>query len=164
MTEISVDKAFTRMARICSGREYCRLDITKKLERYNLEHSQINDVITRLEEENFLNENRYVRSFVNDKTNFGKWGRKKIEFALKQKSISKDIINEVFAEMPQPSMEELLLPLLMKKYKSVKGNTEFDKRGKLIRFALGRGFTMDETLRCVEKIFDNNKSDEIYNS
>lgn len=164
MNEISVDKAYSRMARICSGREYCRLDIRKKLDRYNLDHFQIDEIISRLEKDNFLDENRFVRSFINDKTNFGKWGRKKIEFALKQKNIPKEIIYEMFEEIPQPSMEEFLMPLLKKKYKSVKGNTEYDKRGKLIRFALGRGFSMDETIKCVEKIFDKNNMDELYNS
>lgn len=164
MTEISNDKAFSRMARICSSREYCRMDIRNKLERFELDQSRVDEVISRLEEDNFLNENRFVRSFINDKTNFGKWGRIKIEFALKQKGISKEIIDKAFSELPHPSIEDLILPLLQKKFKSVKGNTEYDKRAKLIRFVLGRGFSMDETLRCIDIIFAKNNSDEFNNS
>lgn len=150
--QISEEKAFVLMATLCAKREYCTLDIRKKLSRYLLDDNVIDKIIDRLKAEKYIDEARYCHSFINDKLRFDKWGRKKIEFTLRQKQIPLELISNAFLEFPDEMFNESLETLLRNKLKTIKSDSNKEKRFKLIRFAIGRGFLMDETLACVERI------------
>ncbi len=150
--QITEEKAFALMATLCAKREYCTLDIRKKLSRYLLDDDAIDKIIDRLKAEKYIDEARYCHSFINDKLRFNKWGRKKIEFALKQKQIPLEFISDAFLKFSDEMLNESLETLLRNKLKTIKSDSDKAKRSKLIRFAIGRGFVMDETLRCVERI------------
>ena len=61
-----------------------------------MDDDAIDKIIDRLKAEKYIDEARYCRSFINDKLRFNKWGRKKIEFALKQKQIPLELISDAF--------------------------------------------------------------------
>jgi regulatory protein len=63
-----------------------------------------------------------------------------------------ELISNAFLEFPDEMFNESLETLLRNKLKTIKSNSDKEKRFKLIRFAIGRGFLMDETLACVERI------------
>lgn len=149
---ISEKQAFTRMARLCSQKEYSSFDISQKLYRLNFTSKEIENIVNRLIEENFINDERFVRSYIGDKLKFNKWGKKKIELTLKQKKIPQGIIYKVFKEYSASELNKSLESVLEKKWKSVKGATDNEKKGKLIRYALGRGFEMKEILSCMQKL------------
>lgn len=140
------------MARICSRKEYASFDIILKLRRMELPNPIVDKIIERLKKEKYLDEKRFVRSYIHDKLYFNKWGKKKITLFLKQKQLPRELIEESFSEFPDNSFGESLLPVLEKKWKSVKGRSDYEKRGKLIRYALGRGFSMDEIMACMKKM------------
>ena len=98
--QISEEKAFVLMATLCAKREYCTLDIRKKLSRYLLDDNVIDKIIDRLKAEKYIDEARYCHSFINDKLRFDKWGRKKIEFTLRQKQIPLELISNAFWNFP----------------------------------------------------------------
>jgi regulatory protein len=150
--KISNERAYLHMATLCAKREYCTSDIRKKLSRYCLDDDDVEKIINRLKAEKYIDEVRYCRSFISDKLRFNKWGRKKIEFALRQKLIPLDFISNAFLDFSDDMLNESLESLLENKVRSIQRGSEREKRSKLIRFAIGRGFSMDETLRCVEKI------------
>lgn len=145
-------EAYAKMARICSRKEYASFDIILKLRRMELPNPIVDKIIERLKKEKYLDEKRFVRSYIHDKLYFNKWGKKKITLFLKQKQLPRELIEESFSEFPDNSFGESLLPVLEKKWKSVKGRSDYEKRGKLIRYALGRGFSMDEIMACMKKM------------
>lgn len=149
---ISEEKAFIRMARLCSQKGYCSFDISQKLYRMNLETEEIENIVNRLNKDNFINDERFARSYIGDKLKINKWGKKKIELSLRQKQVNQSIINKIFKEYSESELNKSLEPVLQKKWKSIKGKTENDKKGKLIRFALGRGFEMKEVIDCMKSI------------
>ena len=155
--QLAEEKIFVKMATLCAKRESCESEIRKKLDRYDLQEDAVKRMITRLEKENYLNERRYCRSFIHDKHQFNKWGRTKIEFALRQKQIPSEVIASAFSEFPVSWFGEPLLELLQRKSKTMKAKNDFEKRTKLIRYALGKGYTMDETLRCLDRLFEKNQ-------
>jgi regulatory protein len=106
-------------------------------------------ILARLREEGFLDEARYCRAYVNDKTRIAKWGRNKILYALRQKQISADDIQSAFRDIETADVAEQLAEILRQKRKTVKGRDEYEIRAKLIRFALGRGFDMDDILKQI---------------
>lgn len=152
LKNISPSKAMSRMAAQCARREYAAFDIETKLQRYNLDSSTIEEIIAQLKKDKFIDETRFTRSFIKDKLQFNKWGRKKIEYALKQKRIPNNIVNKVFEEFTDQDLNGALLDIMQAKWKTIKGDTNYERRTKLIRFALSRGFDMDNIMKQIDKI------------
>lgn len=150
--KISKEKALSNMMRICSRKEYCTFDIKQKLYKLQLSTNEIETIIENLTKNKFISDERYTRSYISDKLKFSKWGVVKIKHHLNQKRIPDSIINDVLEELEPSLLNENLMPLIEQKMKSVKGNTEYDKRAKVIRFALGRGFEMSDIIKCLDKI------------
>ena len=149
---ISESKALSRMADLCARREYCVFDIETKLKRYNLDKETIEKIITRLIKEKYIDEVRYTRGFIKDKIRFNRWGKTKIEFALRQKRVPEDIVAEAFLEYTDEELNNSLQDLLQAKWKTIKGDSDYEKRNKLIRFGLSRGFDMNNILKCIKNI------------
>jgi regulatory protein len=149
---ISESKALSRMANLCARREYCVFDIETKLKRYNLDKETIEKIITRLIKEKYIDEVRYTRGFIKDKIRFNRWGKTKIEFALRQKRVPEDIVAEAFLEYTDEELNNSLQDLLQAKWKTIKGDSDYEKRNKLIRFGLSRGFDMNNILKCIKNI------------
>lgn len=148
----SEDKAYSKMAYLCARKEYCISDIKDRLQKYALETEQVEKVIERLVQEKFIDESRYVRSFVHDRLKFNKWGKVKIEYLLRQKQISQAMIDNVFDEYSEHELNESLHDILQAKWRTIRGNTDYEKQNKLIRFALGRGFEMNKILESIKKL------------
>lgn len=106
-------------------------------------------VIEVLKNGKYTDDYRFARSYIGDKLRFAKWGKGKIEFALKGKKIPEEIIGRAFSEFSDELLSHSLPPLLEKKLNSLKGKPEYEKRSKAIRFALNRGFSMQEILACL---------------
>ena len=124
----------------------------KKLVAWELPDDAIKRIIDRLKKEKYLDDNRFARSFINDKLRFNKWGKTKIIFELKKLNISSSIYDPVLDELAGDEFEKQLMHILSVKVKSVKAKNDYDKKTKLIRFALGRGFSMDLSIKCVDKL------------
>lgn len=149
---ISEAKALSRMAHQCARKECCVFDIKTKLLRYNLDADVIERIIAELKKEKYIDELRFTRSFINDKIRFNKWGKVKIEFALRQKRIPENIVSEAFLDYSENQLNDSLPDLLQAKWKTIKGNTEYEKQNKLIRFALSRGFEMNNIRQCLKNL------------
>ena len=149
---ISETKALSRMANLCARREYCVFDIETKLQRYNLENDIIKSIIANLINEKDIDELRFTRSFIRDKIRFNKWGKTKILYALRQKRVPENIVNEAFLDFTDNDLNDSLQELLEAKWNTIKGNSDYEKQTKLIRFGLSRGFDMANILQCIKKL------------
>jgi regulatory protein len=146
---ITFEQALNKLANYCSRAERCVLDVRKKMDAWEMAKDEQDKIIRRLQQEKFLDEGRYCRAFVNDKSKYAYWGAFKIKYELKQKQIPEDLIRESLNNLNPEENRELLRRLIDRKRKSVKGKNEFEIRQKLIRFAAGRGFSSEE----IEKAF-----------
>jgi regulatory protein len=149
---ISETKALSRMANLCARREYCVFDIETKLQRYNLENDIIKSIIAKLKNEKYIDELRFTRSFIRDKIRFNKWGRTKILYTLRQKRVPENIVNEAFLDFTDNDLNDSLQELLEAKWNTIKGNSDYEKQTKLIRFGLSRGFDMANILQCIKNL------------
>lgn len=147
---VTPEKAYARMTRICARKEYAPFDIRQKLLLLGLTDNVVDKLLKRLIKERYIDERRYAESYIRDKFNFNKWGKRKIELHLAQKRISPDVVRDAFAQFSESQFSELLLLLLQKKLKSVSGRSVAERRMKLVRYALGRGFTVDEIGQCLK--------------
>lgn len=150
MTE---QQAIGRIASYCSKAERAKSDVYKKLDAWQLDSDAIGRIISLLEKENFLNEERFCQSFIKDKLRFNKWGKAKIVFELKKKQVSDNLINKAFDCLDEEcNFETSLLKLLQTKMPQVKAKSEYEKRIKLFRFASGKGYSSDLIKKCLNKI------------
>jgi regulatory protein len=138
--EISYDLLLKKAAAYCSKQEVCPYDITSKLEIWGADLQQSEKIVQYLERERYIDVERYCRSFVNDKFRFNKWGKLKITQALYAKHIPDGIIELGLEVLDVSLYEQTLYELLVKKGKEIKYGSDYEKQGKLINFALQRGF------------------------
>ncbi|MCL2651095.1 MAG: RecX family transcriptional regulator [Candidatus Azobacteroides sp.] len=152
MKQLSEAEALHKSAAYCSLADRCIDDVRKKLTRWEIELTVQNKIIQRLIQEHFLDEERFCRSFVNDKVKFNKWGINKIKFELRKRNIPENLIYSTINSINPEENRKRLLQLLISKKKSVKGKNDFEIQQKLMRFAAGRGFAVDDILWAIEKI------------
>ncbi len=145
-------EALKRVQNICSKQEKCRRDIHEKLISWNLPDKEINTFIASLEKEGFIDEQRYAESFVRDKLRINKWGKRKIEYLLKQKHIPEHMISTSLDQIRNDEYKELLHTEIMKKLKSLRTTNSYEKKRKLIQFAQQRGFEYEVIYQVLDKI------------
>lgn len=150
MKEVSEQGAFLQLSGLCAQAEHCQHEMLEKMKRWGLSEEAQARVMAKLTEERYVDDERYARAFVNDKVRYNKWGRLKVEQALWQKHISDDIRSRVLDEIDDDEYISVLQPLLKQKRKSTKAANDYEMKQKLIRFALGRGFTYDIICQCLE--------------
>lgn len=148
--QLTYEQALIKLTALCAKGEHCKEEMRTKMRRWGIEESEQEKILLYLVEERYIDETRYARYFINDKVKYNKWGIKKVEQALYYKRIPKDIYEPILNEIENEDYEEILLPLLKHKVKNVKADSDYEKKGKLIRFALQRGFTMEQALHCLD--------------
>lgn len=143
-------EAFLQLAALCARSEHCQYEMTEKMRRWELGNDLQARVIARLVSERYVDDERYARAFVKDKIIYNKWGRRKIEQALWQKHIDEDIRQQVLDEVDDEEYLSVLRPLLKQKRRTTKANSDYEMNQKLMRFALGRGYTFDLIRQCLD--------------
>ena len=88
------------------------------------------------------------------KFRFNRWGRDKIVRGLRLKGISDDNISLALEELKPDEAVATLKELLRAKARNLKYKDHYDRYAKLIRFALSRGFSMDDAGRCIRELDD----------
>lgn len=146
------EQILAKLTASCARVEHCLDDMRKKMERWQVEVDVQEEALRYLVKEKFIDESRYARYFINDKIKYNRWGRRKVEQALYFKHIPREVYQPILDEMADDDYEEILLPLLQTKVKSVKYNSDYEKRMKLIRFAMQRGFSYSQAETCVSKL------------
>ena len=143
-------EAYLTLAALCARSEHCQWEMLEKMRRWELDDETQARVMARLVEERYVDDERYARAFVKDKVRYNKWGRRKVEQALWQKRIADDIRERVLDEVDEEEYLNVLRPLLKQKRKSIKAENDYELNQKLVRFALGRGFTYDIIRQCID--------------
>lgn len=150
MKEITAQEAYLRLTALCAQAEHCRQEMRDKMTRWEIDSDTQEQIISRLVKERYIDDERYARAYVNDKIRYQKWGRRKVQQGLWQKRIDSDVQERVLAEVDDEEYLSVLCPLLKQKRKSVKAASDYELNQKLIRFALGRGFTYDIIRQCLD--------------
>lgn len=157
--EITETEALNRLMTYCAAAEHCKSEISEKLQRWGIAYAAIDRIIAQLEQEKYIDEERYCRAFVNDKYRFEKWGKVKIAQALQLKKIPSVVYASFLNGIDEEEYLSILRGLLASKRKSIRATDEFELNGKLVRFALSRGFEMKDIRRCID-IPDENEETE----
>lgn len=146
---MTVNEALSKTMKLCSGKEYAISEIQQKLTDWGITDEDSQQILDRLQEEKFLDENRMARFYANDKLKFNRWGKVKIKYMLQQKGVSREAIQAALEEIPQELYRTLLAEELQKKRKSIKDTDPYIIKAKLFQFATGRGFESDVIYKLI---------------
>jgi len=135
------DEIKEKLANFCVYQDRCHWDVEKKMREYDLIPEAKDEIFIYLIQNNFLNEERFVKSFVRGRFNQKKWGRNKIKMALTQRQIPEQLIRIGFEEIDEDEYLKVLKELFVKKQEELKSETNsFKKNLKLRNYLLQKGF------------------------
>lgn len=149
MNTMTEQEAYLRLAALCAQAEHCEYEMQENMRRWEIADDAQARVMQRLITERYVDDERFARAFANDKVKYNKWGRRKVEQAMWLKHIAEDIRQRVLDSIDDEEYIAILRPLLQQKRRSVKARNDYELRQKLIKFAIGRGFTMDIIKQCI---------------
>ena len=132
-----------RMARYCAFRERCECEVRAKLADLGVLNQQADDFVRKLKAENFIDDQRFLESFVRGKFRNNKWGRNRIKLELQQRGFSDADISDSFEFIPEEEYISLLKELLLDKFNHVHEPDIYVKRSKVAAYVIRKGFEPD---------------------
>ena len=137
---LTPDQVLDKMAKFCAYQERCVKDVKDKLRTFDISQEAKDKILEYLMENRFVNDERFAKSFVRGKINQSGWGVNKIRFHLIQKGIDKELIDEVLGQTDEEFYRQRLVDVLKTKAKTVKADSDFEKKRKLAAYAMQKGF------------------------
>ena len=140
-----------RLRGLCSRREYCYADVLKKAkDALDGDAQAAKEVADVLVEDKYVDDLRYASAYARDKASIQGWGDVKIKYMLSAKGIAASVISEALQEIDRDKSSSRLYKLLENKLRSLKDDPQC--RLKLLRFALGRGYSYDEASHTIDQL------------
>lgn len=144
------ESIFGRMTALCSRCEYCTGDIESKIRRMAASSDvevDVEGLLKRLKDEGYVDDDRYAAAFAADKAALDGWGPAKIAFALRKKGLSSQSVDKAVDGIDREKADEKLEKIMAAKARSLADDP--DKRNKLIKFALSRGYGYDRIKKLI---------------
>tara|TARA_B100001287_G_C22669232_1_gene524432 strand:- start:209 stop:664 length:456 start_codon:yes stop_codon:yes gene_type:complete len=150
MSSLGFNEIILRCERYCAYQERCSHEVVQKIKAVGIEDSKkIKEILQHLRSFNFLNDTRFVESYIDGKVSIKKWGVNKIKAGLFEKKINPKLINDGVAKIDRTRYEKNLRSLFEKKIKGVPGfASEFKEKSKVMRFLASKGYTIEEINSC----------------
>jgi regulatory protein len=136
----TVQEATRKLEHYCAYQERCHKEVRQKLTDMYMIPEAIDVIVVHLLEHNFLNEERFAKTFVSGKFRIKAWGRRRLTYELKKKDIGKVNINQALAEISDEEYVEVFNDLAEKRVNFIKETNVYKKRKKLIDYLLYRGW------------------------
>lgn len=136
-------QALLKAASYCAYQERAQQEVRDKLYEWGLHHEDVEEIISQLISDNFLNEERFAIAYTLGKLRIKSWGKIKIKQSLKLKRVSDPLIKIAFSKIDLDEYEDKLHDLLDKKQLSLKDKDVYILKNKLFQYALSRGFESD---------------------
>lgn len=154
MKKIRLDKAQARLAirGFCAYQERAQQEVRDKLYEYGLSTPDVEELLTELISENFLNESRFAEQFAGGHFRIKHWGKLKIQYALQQKRVSPYNIKQALQTIDLDHYEKVLEVLALKKWNSLRGNSIIMRKQKVKAFLQQRGFEVGFILNVLNRL------------
>lgn len=135
--------ALLKAADYCAYQERSQQEVRDKLYSYGLHHDEVEETISELITEGYINEERFAKAYAGGKFRIKGWGRRKIIQGLKQHRISEYCIKKGMSEIDPDDYFETLIQHLRKKLPTIETDSDYILKGKLAQHVIAKGFEMD---------------------
>lgn len=137
---ISQDEALAKLQKYCAYQDRCHQEVRSKLLDLGVYGDALEEIIAELIQDNFLNEERFARSYARGKFRIRQWGRNKIKQELKFRRISDYCLRKAMEEITEEDYEQTLEGLIEKKWREVREKDAFKKRAKIANYLVQKGY------------------------
>ena len=143
---------YDKLTRYCEGQERCRYDLIQKCYRLKIDRSASEEYIIQLEKSGFLNEDRYLKLYIESHLNHKKWGFAKIKAALSAKGFKAAQYKHLIENADVNEYYNTALKIAIKKNTTIKSKSAQDHRMKLMRFLMGKGYEQEIIKRVMKQL------------
>lgn len=151
----SITEATRKLESYCAYQDRCHKEVIDKLKGMRMIPQAIDQIIGHLIEHNFLNEERFAKSFARGKFNIKKWGKNRIVNELKQRQISRFNIKTALKEIDDSCYLETLDILAKKRLNQITETNVQKKRKKLADYLLYRGWESNLVYEKLKELIPN---------
>ncbi|NAY91957.1 recombinase RecX [Muricauda sp. JGD-17] len=148
----SVKEAQKQMEHFCAYQERCHQEVFEKLRALRMIPTAIDQIMTHLIQENYLNEERFAKSFARGKFRIKKWGKKRIVQELKQRKISMYNIKGALSEIEEEDYLQTLDELAKKRLSQLTETNIQKRKKKLADYLLYRGWESDLVYAKIQEL------------
>ncbi len=143
-TKIIDEKAaYAKAEHYCAYQERSQQEVRDKLYEWGLHSKAVENIISRLIGDNFLNEERFAKAYTQGKFKQKGWGKIKIKQGLKFKKVPDVLIKKALQTILYDDYLQTLQNVLTKKAALITEKQPFKRRYKLQQYALSRGYEND---------------------
>ncbi len=153
MKTLTPAQAREKIRRYCAFQERSHQEVRNKLYEYGVYRSDIDEMLTDLITEGYLNEERFSKAFAGGKFRMKKWGRIKISHALESKGISPNCIRIGLKEIDETSYVNTLRELLEEKSRQIDKETIFVLRDRISKYAIQKGYEPEIVWTEINQLF-----------
>jgi regulatory protein len=132
-------QAYNKASEYCAVQERCIVDVSLKMKSLQVDKSYFGKIIKKLQDEDFLDEERFAKSYVSGKFRINGWGKRKISAGLRSKSIPNTLIENALDTISDDEYIGTLENLINKKLRLL-GDNSPQNRQKTAFYAISRGF------------------------
>ncbi len=151
----SQEEAFEKLTTFCAYQERCPWEVRRKLYEKDIKDEPAEKIIAELIAAEFVNEERYARSFARGKFRLKKWGRNRIRMELKMREISEDLIRKGLSEIDPEEYYDTLLTQTEKKWETTREPEAYKKKFKVTQYLMNKGFEMDLVKEAIESLISD---------
>lgn len=138
------DEIKQKLVNYCVYQDRCHSEVEQKMREFLLIDEAKEEILLYLIKENYLNEERFTRSYIRGKFNIKHWGKTKIKINLKQKQISEKLINRCFDEIDEYDYQRTIRKIYEDYYSKQNFGNEYQKKSKTIKYLMSRGFEYEK--------------------
>ncbi len=151
--QLTKDQALQKARHYCGYQERSHAEVKEKLYSFGLRRQEVEELLSQLIEDDYLNEERFARQFAGGHFRMKKWGRVKIMYELKQKQVSGYCIKKALEEIDENDYMEVLEKLAAEKWGSLKTETNlFSRLRKTQDYLLQKGYENGLVREAIEKV------------
>ena len=143
-------QALAKAESFCVYQERSQKEVRYKLVEWGIRGDELEEILSELIMNNFLNEERFANSYTSGKFNIKKWGRIKIKQGLKLKGVPDKMMNKALYSIDDGDYMQTLENLALKKASSLAENNTLKRKMKLISYLQTRGFETDLILLALK--------------
>lgn len=127
----------------CAYQERAQQEVRDKLYEWGLHHDDVEQILSDLISENFLNEERFAKAYVLGKFRMKGWGKIKIKQHLKAKRVSEPLIKIAIREIDLDEYENKLDDIIERKTLTTGTKMTLQEKAKLVRYLQSKGYESD---------------------
>jgi regulatory protein len=140
--------------RYLGRRDHAAFELKQKLGEKGFSEASIDHVIEELASKKLINDKEFALKFAADKTEFKKWGPRKIEAALFKKGLPKPLIDNAIKKaaenLPQ---HQICVDLALKRSRHfLREDDPYKRKQKIYNYLAGRGFSGSAIKKSLPKI------------